>query len=96
MIQDLTGINFVPSTKIEMSKSFIPFPPAFMSRDEKYIVKSLTLLAIRLGIGSELCFYRLSDLRQFHANIIFEQLLYVGLMLNTLQMLAHSILSAAL
>lgn len=40
--------NFVPLTKTVISKLFILFPPAFMSYDEKYIVKSNTLLAIRL------------------------------------------------
>ena len=55
VIQDLS--NFVPLTKTVISKLFILFPPAFMSYDEKYIVKSNILLAIRLRIESELCFY---------------------------------------
>lgn len=64
VIQDLFGINCVPWTITEISKSFIPFLSGFLSCDDKYIAKSISLLAIRLRFESELC---LCDLRQFHA-----------------------------
>lgn len=60
VIQGLSGISCVPWTITEISKSFISFLSGFMSCDDEYIAKSITLLAIRLRFKSELC---LCDLR---------------------------------